>query len=223
MKRFFLFALSTIFVFLIFSCGSPEKSMLGRYFEAVRFNDKMTMSTMAYEPIAMEIKKWRMVSLSQEEKKGLPLNELFKKQDELKEKRDAIVNQVADANDKVAEAKANLSKARGAAKRKAEKELEEAENVYKETRASYEKIQKEWNELKALIDKERALFNLSVGIEWPEGVELEGDMGVKEAMVEVTTATDVRNYKVILRKYAIKTPEGQPLNGRWIIEKFILQ
>ncbi|MGQ9617578.1 MAG: hypothetical protein ACUVUG_01320 [Candidatus Aminicenantia bacterium] len=224
MKRIFLIGFWAVLIVLISDCGSPEKNMLDRYFEAVKFGDKMTMSTIAYEPIAIEaITKWRLVSLSQEEKKSLPLNELFKKQDELKAKRDELISQVADLNDKVSEAKANLAKARGAAKKKAEQEVAEAEEEYKEGRANYEVIQKEWNKLKAEIDKEKALFNLSTGIEWPEGIEIEGDMGLKEAMIEVTSSAEVKNYKVILRKYSIKTPEGRPLTGRWIIEKFILK
>lgn len=222
MKKTLVIGFAGILLVLIISCGSPEKGLFSRYFEAVRFNDKMTMSTMAYEPMAVEFTKWRLVSLTQEEKKGLPLNELYRKQDELKAKRDEIINEVADLKDKLDEAKANLEKARGGAKKKAQEEVQKAESAYQEGRARYEEVQKEWNDLKAEIDKERALFNLSVGIEWPEGVELEGEMKTKEATIEITSPKGVREYKAILRKYDVKSPEtGQLLPSRWIIERFL--
>ncbi len=224
MKKIFVIGFAWILLVLFISCGSPEKSLFSRYFEAVRFNDKMTMSTMAYEPIVVEFTKWRLVSMTHEEKKILPLNELYKKQDELKAKRDEIINQVADLKDKLDEAKANLEKARGGAKKKAQEEVTNAETAYQEGRAQYEEIQKEWNSLKAEIDKEKALFNLSVGIDWPEGVELEGDVSMKEATIEVTTPKGVKNYRAILRKYNVKSPEtGALLPSRWIIEKFVHQ
>jgi archaellum component FlaC len=224
MRRIVFVGLISLFLVLVTNCGSPEKSLFSRYFETVKFNDKTTMSTMAYEPIALEFTKWRLVSLTQEEKRSLPLNDLYKKQDELKVKRDDVINQLADLKDKLDEAKAKLEKARGGAKKKAQEEVDNAEKAYQEGRAQYEQVQKEWNTLKGEIDKERALFNLSVGIEWPEGVELEGDMAVKEASLEITTPKDVRNYKAILRKYNVKSPEtGQILPSRWIIEKFVLQ
>lgn len=222
MKKVLVIGIAGILLVLIVSCSSPEKSLFSRYFEAVKFNDKMTMSTMAYEPMTVDFTKWRLVSMTQEEKKGLPLNELYKKQDELKAKRDEIINQIADLKDKVDEARAKLEKARGAAKKKAQEEVEQAENEYQTGRAEYERIQKEWNSLKGEIDKEKSLFNLSVGIDWPEGVELEGEMGIKEATIEITTPKDVKNYKAILRKYNVKSPEtGHILPSRWIIEKFI--
>ncbi len=224
MRKIFVMVIAGISLVLIISCGSPEKGLFSRYFEAVKFNDKMTMSTMAYEPMTLEFTKWRLVSMTQEERKALPLNELYKQQDALKTRRDQIINQVADLKDTLDEARAKLEKARGGAKKKAQEEVDRAESEYQQGRAEYERIQKEWNSLKAEIDKERALFNLSVGIEWPEGVELEGEMAVKEANLEITTPKDVKNYKAILRKYDVKSPEtGKLLPSRWIIEKFVHQ
>lgn len=222
MRKISIMVIAGIFLVLVISCGSPEKGLFSRYFEAVKFNDKMTMSTMAYEPVTLEFTKWRLTSLTPEEKKALPLNELYRQQDALKTKRDEIINQVADLKDKLDEARANLEKARGGAKKKAQEEVDEVEREYQQVRNEYEKIQKEWNSLKAKIDKERALFNLSVGIEWPEGVELEGEMSTKEASLEITTPKDVKNYKAILRKYDVKSPEtDRILPSRWIIEKFV--
>jgi len=224
MKKIFVMGIAGIFLVLIISCGSPEKGLFSRYFEAVKFNDKMTMSQMAYEPMALDFTKWRLVSMTPVEKKGLPLNELYKQQDALKTKRDEIITQVADLKDKLDEARAKLEKARGGAKKKAQEEADKAESDYQQGRAEYERIQKDWNSLKAEIDKERALFNLSVGIDWPEGVELEGEMSIKEATLEITTPKDVKNYKAILRKYDVKSPEtGKFLPSRWIIEKFVHQ
>lgn len=224
MRKISAMVIAGIFLILVISCGSPEKSLFSRYFEAVKFNDKMTMSTMAYEPMTLEFTKWRLTLLTPEEKKPLPLNELYRQQDALKTKRDEIINQVADLKDKFDEARANLEKARGGAKKKAQEEVNEAEREYHQGRSEYERIQKEWNSLNAEIDKERALFNLSAGIEWPEGVELEGEMGIKEANIEITTPKDIKNYKAILRKYDVKSPEtGRILPSRWIIEKFVHQ
>ncbi len=224
MRKIFVIGFAGILLVLIISCGSPEKALFSRYFEAVKFNDKMTMSTMAYEPMTVEFTKWRIVSMTQEEKKGLPLNELYKKQDELKTRRDEIINEVADLKDKLDEARAKVEKARGGVKKKAQEEADKVESEYHEGRAEYERIQKEWNSLKAEIDKEKALFNLSVGIDWPEAVELEGEMSVKETIIEITTPKDVKNYKAILRKYNVKSPEtGAGLPSRWIIEKFVYQ
>jgi len=113
MRRIVFVGLISLFLVLVTNCGSPEKSLFSRYFEAVKFNDKTTMSTMAYEPIALEFTKWRLVSLTQEEKRSLPLNDLYKKQDELKVKRDDVINQLADLKDKLDEAKAKHLKSIG--------------------------------------------------------------------------------------------------------------
>ena len=49
------------------SCSSnPEKSLLTRYFNAVALNDNSTMSTMALEPVQLDIAAWEIANVSSE-------------------------------------------------------------------------------------------------------------------------------------------------------------
>ncbi len=54
-------------LFILQSCTShPEESLLKRYFSAITLNDVTTMSTMAVEPISMDVVSWEIISVSEE-------------------------------------------------------------------------------------------------------------------------------------------------------------
>ena len=62
MKRKSLYTIGVILLlFILQSCTKhPEEGLLKRYFSAIILNDVTTMSTMALEPISMDVESWEI-------------------------------------------------------------------------------------------------------------------------------------------------------------------
>ena len=83
--------LSIVGIFLLFivfhSCSSsPEKGLLERYFHALSLNDLTTMSTMAVEPVALDVESWEILNVGEEVTETAKLYEL--NQEELRLKKE---------------------------------------------------------------------------------------------------------------------------------------
>ena len=53
--------------FILASCASkPEEALLKRYFNAIQLRDVTTLSTMAIEPVELEVASWQIISVTPE-------------------------------------------------------------------------------------------------------------------------------------------------------------
>ena len=131
-KSLIVIGLVLVVAFSLQSCSSsPERGLLKKYFNAVRYNDNATMSSMALEPLTMDITGFDIVSVSPEKVEPANLPELNAKEAELKKKLEDHVGPTIDAKDTLDVAKEELDTARTkAAKAAAQKKVDELQAKY---------------------------------------------------------------------------------------------
>jgi len=215
-----------LLLFILQSCQSkPEKALLKRYFDAILLNDVTTMSTMALEPISMDVETWEIVSVDEEIVEPAPLPELNKKELELKKKVEESVGITLDAKDELLDAEYELEKSRTrAAKRAAQKKVNELQAKYDEIYVNHQQLQKDYNEAKTVTAREEQISSFSLGAGDISNIrDLVGEVCSKGVEVKVEGKSGTKNYKLYLKKYDLK---DEVLNvhrrGRWIIIKFEL-
>jgi hypothetical protein len=214
-----------LLIFLVQSCQqNPEEGLLKRYFHAVSLNDLTTMSTMALEPVAIDVKSWQILNVGEEQIEPAKLPELNKKELELKKKLEDHVGVTLDARDALDEAEFELENARTrAARRAARSKVDELQAKYDEIYEEHKELQKQYNEAKAEAAREEeiTLFSLGAG-ELPNVRDLTGDMHVKEVDVKIVSKEgEEKTYRFYLRRYNLRDEAmGLDRRGRWIIVKF---
>ena len=104
------------------SCSSPpEEGLLKRYFSALTMNDRMTLSTMAIEPISIDAQNWEIITVSEEVIEEFKLAEMDAAERELQKKLTDHVGPVTELDDELWGAKEDLKAARTGAARRAAK------------------------------------------------------------------------------------------------------
>ena len=208
-------------LFVLQSCQSkPEENLLKRYFQAVSLNDMRAMSTMALEPVDLDVKSWEIVSINEEKIAPALLSELNKMELMLQKKVEESVMITLDAEDELLDAEYELERARTRAyKRAAQKEINELQAKYDDMNANYQQLKKDYNEAKAVTAREEQITSFSLGAGDITNIrDSAGEVHFKEVEVKVEGKSDTKNYKIYLRKYDLK---DEILNvnrqGRWII------
>lgn len=212
-----------ILVCLLNSCGThPEEGLLKRYFSALNMNDRMTLSTMAIEPIAIDAEDWEILNVSEELVEEFKLPEMDTTEKELQRKLTDHVGPVQELDDELWAAKEDLKAARtGSARRAAQAKVDEAQAKFDEERGIHSEMQKEVNEAQAAARKEEEIAEFSLGAgNLPNIRSLIGEVFSKEVDVRAIGQAGTKDYRFFLRRYVL---EDEPLNlthrGRWIIVK----
>lgn len=212
-------------LFILSSCSvKPEEGLLQRYFHAIQLKDVATMSTIAIEPISMDVDSWEIVQVSEERVEPAALTAMNKTELELKKKLEDHIGPVMDSEDALYAAKDELENARsGAARAAAKKKVEEAQAQYEQRREYHRRLQKEYNDAKAAAVKEEeiSLFSLGAG-QLPTIRDLTGTAFSKEGEVKVKGRDGAeKKYRFFMRRYDLR---DEALNlhhrGRYIIVKF---
>lgn len=226
MRRKILFVLTILFLaFILQTCAQkPEEGLLKRYFHAVSLNDLTTMSTMALEPITIEVEAWEIVSVSEEivTQASLPL--LNKQELEFKKKLEDHVGITLDARDELDEAEFERENARTrAARRAAQNKVDDLKVKYDEVYDEHKELQRKYNEAKAASAREEEITSFSLGERDLANIrDLTGDVTTKEVDVKITTkAGEEKTYRFYLRSYNLRDEAlGIHRRGRWIIVNF---
>ena len=226
MRRKSLIVIGLVLVaFSLQSCSSnPEEGLLKKYFNAVRYNDNATMSSMALEPLTMDISGFDIVSVSPTRVEPAVLAALGAKEAELKKKLEDHVGPTIDAKDAVDVAKEELDTARTkAAKQAAQKKVDEMQAKYDQEFGLHKDLQKGYNDAKAIAAREEEITAFSLGAKNLANIrDLTGNVSAKEIEIKVhPKAGGDKSYKLSMRSYSLKE-EGSGLkhNGRWVIIKF---
>jgi len=205
------------------SCSThPEEGLIKRYFSALTMNDRMTLSTMAIEPIAIEAENWEIVNVSEEVIEEFKLPELDATERELQKKLTDHVGPVQELDDELWAAKEDLKAARtAAARRAAQRRVDEAQAKFDEERAIHSEMQKEVNEAQAAAREEEEIAEFSLGAgNLPNIRSLTGEVFSKHVDVRTEGPSGEKTYRFYLKRYVL---EDETLNlthrGRWIIEK----
>jgi hypothetical protein len=226
MKRKSLIVIGLVLVaFSLQSCSSnPEEGLLKKYFNAVRYNDNSTMSSMALEPLTMEISGFDIVSVSPTRIEPAVLAALGAKEAELKKKLEEHVGPTIDAKDAVDVAKEELDTARTkAAKQAAQKKVDEMQAKYDQEFGLHKDFQKGYNDAKAAAAREEEITAFSLGAKNLANIrDLTGNVHAKEVELKVHQKSGGdKSYKLFMRSYSLKEEAtGLKHNGRWIIVKF---
>jgi len=205
------------------SCGThPEEGLLKRYFSALAMNDRMTLSTMAIEPISIDAENWEILKVSEEIVEEFKLPELDAAEKELQKKLTDHIGPVQELDDELWAAKEDLKTARTrAARRAAQARVDEAQAKFDEERALHSEMQKEVNEAQAAARKEEEIAEFSLGKgNIPNIRTLTGEVFSREVDVRAVGKSGTEHYRFYLIRYVL---EDEPLNithrGRWIIMK----
>ncbi len=227
MKRKGLSAIGVILLlFVLQSCTShPEEGLLQKYFNAITLNDVTTISTMAVEPISMDVESWEIVSVSEEIIEPSSLPEMNRLELELKKKVEESVGITLDAKDELLDAEYERDQARTrTARRAAGNKVKELQAAYDKIYAAHQKLQTDYNEAKAATARDEQITSFSLGAGDITNIrDFNGQVHSKEVEVRVVGKESTKNYKLYLRMYALK---DEVLNvnrrGQWKIIKFEL-
>lgn len=204
------------------SCSSnPEKTLLDRYFSALRMNDNQTLSTMAISPMSFDVTSWEILTVSEEVIKPFALSDMNTKELELKKKVEESVGITLDARADLDEAIFEKNNARtGAARRAAQTKVDEMQVAYDEQRAAHAQVQKEYNVAKETAASEEDIAAFSLGSDYPTIRDFVGEVSSKEVDVQVTGKEGTGTYRFFLWRYTLEDESlNIPHRGRWIIEK----
>lgn len=225
MKRKSLSLIGVILLlFAMQSCTSkPEHSLLKRYFQAIAMNDTMTMSTMALEPIKLDVVSWEIVNVSEEVIEPASLPDLNKEELEFKKRVEDSVGITMEAREILLDAEYERDNARTRrAKNTLQKKVDELDTKYKEIRAKHDQLQIDYNMAKTASSKEEEITIFSLGAGDILHIrELTGEVHFKEVELKIQGKEGTSNYMFHLRQYNLRD-ELLNLNrrGRWIIVKF---
>ena len=209
----------------VISCSSkPEQSLLKSYFSAVRMNDTATMSTMALEPITVDVASWQLTKAGEEAVFPAVLPELNKKEAEAKKALEQHIGPTMEAKDAIDTAQEELDLARtGAAKTAARKKVEELQAAYDQIYSLHKDMQKAYNDTKSAAAREEEITRFSLGVRELANIrDLTGEVHSKEVevMVKGKAGAD-KGYRIQMRRYLLKD-EALNINhtGRWVIVRF---
>jgi hypothetical protein len=208
-----------LLIFMIHSCTShPEKALLDRYFHAMSLNDLNTLSTMAIEPADFEFDSWEIVSVTEEYSEPFKLPELENKEKELKKKLDDHTIDTLNARDEMDVAKFEMERRRT---RSNINRFNEAEEKYNELYEENKALRKEYNNIRDAADREEEIALFSLGGDFPQVRQFQGEVHKKEVEIKVHNNGDETNYKIYMRRYMLENPATNiSHDGRWIILRF---
>ena len=205
------------------SCSSPpEEGLLKRYFSALNMNDRMTLSTMAIDPVSIDAQSWEIFNEPVEVIEEFKLAEMDASEREVQKKLTDHVGPVQELDDELWAAKEDLKAARtGAARRAAQNRVDEAQVKFDEERAIHGQMQKDVNDAQATAREEEEIAEFSLGAgNLPNIRMLTGEVFSKEVDIRAEGQTVTKEYRFFLRRYVL---EDETLNlthrGRWIITK----
>jgi hypothetical protein len=222
-KSLIIIGLALVFVVLQSCSSKPEEGLLKKYFNAVRYNDNATMSSMALEPLTMEATGFDVISVTNEKIEPAILADLNKKEAELKRKLEEHVGPTIDAKDALDGAKEELDSARTkGAKQAAQKKVDELQAKYDQEFGLHKELQKNYNDAKSAAAREEEITAFSLAARDLATIrDLTGEVHSKDVELKVKTKTGDKNYKLYMRSYNLKDETtGLKHNGRWVIVKF---
>lgn len=205
------------------SCSSPpEEGLLKRYFSALNMNDRMTLSTMAIDPISIDAQSWEIINVPVDVIEEFKLAEMDATERELQKKLTDHVGPVQELDDVLWAAKEDLKAARtAAARRAAQNRVDESQVKFDEERAIHSQMQKDVNDAQAVARKEEETAEFSLGAgNLPNIRMLTGEVYSKEVDIRAEGQAGPKDYRFFLRRYLLEDETlNLPHRGRWIITK----
>lgn len=223
-KAILVIGLVVAFLVVTACAPKPEKSLLSRYFNAMTLNDNQTMSTMALQPIQIELDSWEILNVGPEEVKPAVLPELNAKELELKKQVEQNIGPTVEAKDLLDIAQEEYELARtGSAKAAAKRKVDDLQAKYDAQYAMHKDLQQEYNMAKKAAADEEEITKFSLGVRELLTIrDLTGNVHSKEVDVAIKNKSGATlKYRLYMRQYALKDEVNNLRhNGRWIIIRF---
>ena len=183
-----------------------------------------TMSTMALQPIQIELDSWEILSVGPEEIKPAVLPELNAKELELKKQVEQNIGPTVEAKDLLDIAQEEYDMARtGSAKAAAKRKVDDLQAKYDAQFAMHKDLQHEYSLAKDASRAEEEITKFSLGVRELLTIrDLTGNVHSKEVDVAIKNkAGATLKYRLYMRQYALKDEvNNMRHNGRWIIIRF---
>lgn len=215
-KTILLLALFSLIVGLT-SCQKAEESTVSKYFQAMKHDDKDTMTAMAIEPTAFKFKSFKIDKVEPVVEKPLELTEFTKQFAELETQQKNQLGIATEKRDIFDELKDQLG---AAPKGDNAKKLADAEAEATAAKDKFMAINRDIRNMKKKIEFEKSILTASVGVD--KDFELfTGNTFLYRVLVKVTMENDeVKDYVFLLRKNTLKREgESRDLKGRIVIIK----
>ena len=201
------------------SCSKAEEVTVSKYFQAMKHNDKDTMSSMAVEPKYLEYNEFKIESVSEPVIEEFPLPAMMQKFEDMKKERMQLARDAGEKRDDLEDLNDELEETRrGSRRNQIKKQIEDAEVAFYQAEQGFKDLVKKMGILKREIEAQKNLVNISTGIKNnPES--LSGDVHKSIVKVNVTLTNDTQNdYMFTLVKYNFTVNE-RTLPSRLIILK----
>ncbi len=196
---------------------------INEYWQAVRKDDKITLSTIAMEPIWLEVESWQIVSASNEKIEFALLQELSKTELELKKKVVEHIEVAEEARDALDKAVFERNEARTrTSKIEAQKKVDELQAKWDEIFKNHKKMQEAYDIAIVNSYKEESITCFSLGVGDLQNIrDFAGYIHSKEVDIKLETKSGMKNYRCYLRKYELRDESlNMTQRGGWIIVKF---
>jgi len=221
MKKSILLAALFCLIIVLTSCSQPGEISVSKYFQAMKMNDKDTMSSMALEPKDLEFKSFEIVTIGEPEEKDLELPIFEQKMRDMIKEKTNLGNLAMDAQDELEDLKDELAETRRSSqKAQVQEKIKEAELVFAEQKQNYNMLLMNIAGLQKKISREKDQIRMSTGR--TESLNLfTGKSFYQKVEVKVTLNNgDVNNYVFLLKKTDL-TLEEKTIDGRLIIVKIL--
>ncbi len=215
-KSVFLIVLFGL-MFVMVSCQKAPEVTVTKYFQAMKHNDKGTMSSMAVEPKFVEFKSYKILPVSEPIIDEYKLPAMLQKMEDAKKKRKELAMYATDKRDEVEDLKDELSETRRASRKKElKKQIEDAEVVFYKAEQDFKNLVKDMGELKKKINFEKNLVSVSTGIKNnPETYSGKVEKSIVRVNVVLADESE-KEYVFVLIKYAFVVNEKE-LSSRLVI------
>lgn len=217
MRKVILLLAVLSLIVIMSSCQKKEEVTVTQYFQAMQADDRVTMSSMAYEPKDIVFKSYEILSIDEPMVGELALAGLLKQKQELENQKRSLGSDYLDKADELAEAEDDLEETRRSSTRaQLRKKIEELTTEVETLKESIKTLQKEISANKNAISREKNLITLNTDMK--ENLEMfSGETNITKVTVKVTLENEeVKNYIFVLRRDILKLQDRQT-KGRVII------
>jgi len=218
MRKFYVgFTAMAAMAAVTIACGNAETTVIDSFFRATQANDTGTVSSFSIVPFEGQVKSWKVISVGEERRSPAPLPALGKA---LQEADDAVAQNKKEASAYFNAHPLEVDKVKPLveAGQPVPRNLQSYADDWTKFNDADQELKAKAAEAKAAYDREKRLVAMSVG-QAGSADTLLGDLVLSDAVVEVESDGDVKQYKIELRKYDV-SPGGQgtSVQSRWLIQ-----
>jgi hypothetical protein len=203
---------------ILVSCGGPDQQALNNYFKAVKNGDKITMAAVSSVEFPEAVESWRIIEMGPESVAPFRIKELDRTLREAKMDLQYIAEKdylfLSDNQHLYRRYKVRIERNPDA---EFTGELADFHKEFKEIRKKGEEAEKAVEIANREFQREKLVAGISL-MGTAVTNDLDGEVATKEALVEVTTPSGEKTYRITLKNYDLVNQKTQAkIRSRWIV------